>query len=276
MHMTLSLRSNETIATLLLQARLAEAAVQATDQVKANPRDTTARILLADLLCLQGAFERADAQLQIASHHAPDDAIGIAQLCGLIRAEVARRAWFEDGALPSFLGQPTPRQQTALQMALALRAADATATACLREELERTHVARRGSCNGVSFDDFRDADDLVQDNIEAVCANGKYYWLTPDALVSLTFAAPRYPRDLMWRRTRAVLHSGEEVELRLPAQYFDEAAADEHRVAQQTDWIASIGGLVLGRGQRTLMIGGEPQGMMDIKYLRFEAPPRES
>jgi protein involved in temperature-dependent protein secretion len=42
---------------------------------------------------------------------------------------------------------------------------------------------------------------------------------------------------------------------RLPAQYFDEAAADEHRVAQQTDWIASIGGLVLGRGQRTLMIG---------------------
>jgi protein involved in temperature-dependent protein secretion len=68
MHMTLSLRPNETIATLLLQARLAEAAVQATDRVKANPLDTTARILLADLLCLQGAFERADAQLQIASH----------------------------------------------------------------------------------------------------------------------------------------------------------------------------------------------------------------
>lgn len=268
--MTLSLRPTETIATLLFQARLAEAAAQATDQVKANPLDTTGRILLADLLCLQGAFERADAQLQIASHHAPDDAIGIAQLCGLIRAEAARRAWFKDGALPSFLGPPTARQQKALQLALAFRAADATATACLRKELERMHVARRGSCNGVSFDDFRDADDLVQDNIEAVSANGKYYWLAPDALASLTFAAPRYPRDLMWRRTRAVFHGGEQFELRLPAQYFDEAAADEHRVAQQTDWIASIGGLVLGRGQRILMIGGEPQSMMDIRHLCFD------
>ena len=268
--MTLSSRPTETIATLLLQARLTEAVVRATESVKAKPLDATARILLADLLCLQGALERADAQLQIASHHAPDDAIGIAQLCGLIRAEGARRAWFKDGALPSFLGPPTPRQQKALQLALARRAADATATVCLREELERTHVARRGSCNGASFDDFRDVDDLVQDNIEAVCANGKYYWLTPDALVSLTFAAPRYPRDLMWRRARAVFHSGEQVELRFPAQYFDEAAADEHRVAQQTDWIASIGGVVLGRGQRTLMIGSEPQDMMDIKYLRFD------
>jgi type VI secretion system protein ImpE len=270
MHMTPSLQPTETIATLLLQARLTEAVVQATNSVKANPLDTTARILLADLLCLQGAFERADAQLQIASHHAPDDAIGIAQLCGLIRAEAARRAWFNGGALPSFIGPPTQRQQNALQLTLALRAADAAATTSLREELERTHVARHGSCNGVSFDDFRDADDLMQDNIEAVCANGKYYWLAPDALLSLTFAAPRYPRDLMWRRTRAVFHSGEQVELRLPAQYFDEAAADAHRVAQQTDWIASIGGLVMGRGQRILMIGGEPQGIMDIRHLCFD------
>jgi type VI secretion system protein ImpE len=268
--MTLSLRPTETIATLLLQARLTEAVVQATDQVRASPLDTTARILLADLLCLEGAFERADAQLQIASHHAPDDAIGIAQLRGLIRAEAARRAWFKDGALPSFIGPPTPRQQKTMQLALALRATDATATASLREELERTHVARLGSCNGVSFDDFRDADDLVHDNIEAVCTNGKYYWLAPDALASLTFAAPRYPRDLMWRRTRAAFQSGEQFELRLPAQYFDEAAADAHRVAQQTDWIASIGGLVLGRGQRIFMIGGEPQGMMDIRHLCFE------
>ena len=60
------------------------------NSVKANPLDTTARILLADLLCLQGALERADAQLRIASHHALDDAIGITQLCGLIRAEGAR------------------------------------------------------------------------------------------------------------------------------------------------------------------------------------------
>jgi type VI secretion system protein ImpE len=258
------------IATLLTQARLTEAVDEAMTAVKSRPLDTTARMLLAYLLCLQGALERADAHLQIASQHAPAGAFAIARLRGLLRAEAARRAWFKEGALPSFLGAPTPRQQQTLRLAVALRASDAAEARSLLDGLERTHVARCGACNGIAFDDFRDVDDLIQDNIETLGTNGLYYWIAPDALTSLSFAAPRYPLDLLWRRARAVFRNGQEAELRLPAQYWQETAADDHRLGRRTDWIASVGGLMLGRGQRVLLLGGEPRGVLDIAQISFD------
>jgi type VI secretion system protein ImpE len=263
-------RPTVSIAALLTQARLAEAVDEATSAVKSNPLDTAARILLADLLCLQGALERADAHLQIASQHAPAEAVSIARLRGLLRAEAIRAAWFKDGILPSFIGAPTPRQQQALRLAIALRANDAVEARGLLDDLERTHVARRGACDGAAFDDFRDVDDLVQDNIETLGTNGQYYWIAPDILTSLSFVAPRYPRDLLWRRARAVFRDGQEAELRLPAQYWQAIAADDHRLGRRTDWITSIGGLVLGCGQRILLLGGEPRGVMDIAQISFD------
>src|SRR6516164_841223 len=108
---------SESITALLAQARLGEAVAAAATHVKSKPMDTTARLLLADLLCLQGAIEAADAQLQIAGQLASAEAVGIARLRGLLRAETARRAWFKQGAVPSFLEPPTPRQQQALRLA---------------------------------------------------------------------------------------------------------------------------------------------------------------
>jgi type VI secretion system protein ImpE len=258
------------IGPLLAQARLSEAVDAATDAVRSSPGDTPARILLADLLCLQGALDRADAHLQIAGRQSPAEAVGIAKLRGLLRAEAARAAWFRDGAPPSFIGAPTPRQQQALRLALALRAGDAAGTRGLLDDLERTHVARRGACDGTAFDDFRDADDLVQDNIETLGANGQYYWIAPEALANLKFAAPRRPRDLMWRHGMARLRNGQETELWLPAQYRHESAAEDHRLARRTDWIASIGGLVRGCGQRIVLLGSESRGFMDISEISFD------
>jgi type VI secretion system protein ImpE len=260
---------SESINALLAQAHLGEAVAAAATHVKSKPMDTTARLLLADLLCLQGAIEAADAQLQIAGQLASAEAVGIARLRGLLRAEAARRAWFKQGAVPSFLEPPTPRQQQALRLAVAWRAGDADAAAGQLAELERSQIACYGNCDGAAFADFRDADDLMQDNIETLGTNGQYYWLAPHALARLTFTPPRHPRDLMWRRAKAVFHNGEQAELHLPAQYCTDAADDEHRLARRTDWTTSLGGVTLGRGQRVLVVGGEPRAMMEIGEICF-------
>ena len=260
---------SESITALLAQARLGEAVATATTRVKSKPLDTTARILLADLLCLQGSIETADAQLQIASQLASAEAVGIARLRGLLRAEAARRAWFRQGAVPTFLAPPTPRQQQALRLAVAWRAGDADTAAGQLAELERSQIGCRGTCDGAAFDDFRDADDLMQENIETLGTNGQYYWLAPQALARLTFTPPRHPRDLMWRRARAVFRSGEEAELYLPAQYCTDAADDDHRLARRTDWTTSLGGITRGRGQRVLIVGDEPRAVMEIREISF-------
>jgi type VI secretion system protein ImpE len=267
--MTPDSRPSHSITALLAQARLGEAVAAATARVKSKPLDATARILLADLLCLQGAIETADAQLQIASQLASAEAVGIARLRGLLRAEAARRAWFKQGAVPNFLAPPTPRQQQALRLAVAWRTGDAEAAAEQLAELERLQIACHGTCDGAAFDDFRDADDLLQENIETLGTNGQYYWLAPHALARLTFTPPRHPRDLVWRRARAVLRSGEDVELHLPAQYCTDRADDDHRLARRTDWTTSLGGVTLGRGQRVLMVGGEPRAVMEIGQISF-------
>jgi type VI secretion system protein ImpE len=259
----------ESITALLAQARLGEAVAATTTRVKSKPMDTTARILLADLLCLQGAIELADAQLQIAGQLASAEAVGIARLRGLLRAEAARRAWFKRGAMPTFPVPPTPRQQQALRLAVAWRAGDADAAAGQLAELERAKIACSGTCDGVAFDDFRDADDLLQENIEALGTNGQYCWLAPQALARLTFTPPRRPRDLLWRRARAIFRSGEEAELYLPAQYCIDAADDDHRLARRTDWTTSLGGIALGRGQRVLVVGDEPRAVMEIGEISF-------
>jgi type VI secretion system protein ImpE len=267
--MTPSLDSSGTIAQLLAQGRLVDAVAQATAAVKSCPADTAARILLADLLCLEGALDRADAHLQIASQQAPAEAVGIAQLRRLVRAEAARRAWYVDAALPNFVGAPSERQRRALQLALAVRAGDATEAAALLGSLERTHVPHHGTCDGSPFDDFRDADDLLQENVELLSPNGRYYWIEPQALASLTFTAPRRPRDLLWRHAKAVFRNGEQNDLRLPARYWDEASLDAHRLVHRTDWVPATGGIMRGRGQRVFITGDEVRGLMDITQLTF-------
>jgi type VI secretion system protein ImpE len=259
----------ESITALLAHARLGEAVAAARTRVKSRPLDPTARILLADLLCLQGAIEAADAQLQIAAQLASTEAVGIARLRGLLRAEAARRAWFKQGAVPKFLDEPTPRQQQALRLAVAWHAGDADTAAGQLAKLEHSQIACHGTCDGAPFDDFRDADDLMQDNIEALGTNGWYYWLVPQGLASLTFTPPRHPRDLIWRRARAVFRSGEQAELHLPAQYCTDAADDDHRLARRTDWMISLGGVTLGRGQRVFVVGGEPRAVMEIGMINF-------
>ena len=260
---------SESITTLLAQTRLGEAVAAARARVKSKPLEATARILLADLLCLQGAIEVADAQLRIASQLASAEAAGIARLRGLLRAEAARRAWFGQGAVPSFLVSPTSRQQQTLRLTLAWRTGDIDAAAAQLAELERSQIACQGRCDGVAFDDFRDADDLLQDNVETLGTNGQYYWMAPQALMHLTFTPPRHPRDLMWRRARAVFRSGEQADLYLPAQYCSDAAEDDHRLARRTDWTTSCGGVTVGCGQRVLVVGGEPRAIMDIGEISF-------
>jgi type VI secretion system protein ImpE len=85
----------------------------------------------------------------------------------------------------------------------------------------------------------------------------------------LTFTPPRRPRDLLWRRARAIFRSGEEAELYLPAQYCIDAADDDHRLARRTDWTTSLGGIALGRGQRVLVVGDEPRAVMEIGEISF-------
>jgi type VI secretion system protein ImpE len=76
---------------LLEEGKLQESIQAMNDEVKRNPADTQRRGFLAELLCVAGRLERADAQLEVILQQDTKAALGVALLRQLIRAETARR-----------------------------------------------------------------------------------------------------------------------------------------------------------------------------------------
>ena len=265
-----------TSATALLQeGRLAEAVAETTARLRSAPDDRVARTTMAELLCLAGAFDRAEAQLTILAQQTVDRPVAIARTRHLIRAALAREAWFNEAAVPTLVAEPGPAQQAALRLAVAMRAGDDAAIAHWLELAEASRPHMRGSADGVAFDDFRDGDDRCAWFLDILTQDGNYLWVDLTTVERLEFSAVSRPIDLLWREVRMTLRDGRAADVAIPAQYVAPAGAsvtEEHRLARRTDWQDGPGGTVLGIGQRLMVLGEDATPILDINEIRFDAP----
>lgn len=259
------------VAALLGRGELAAAVAAASAAVKAKPLAAADRILLAELLALQGENERADTHLKLAADQAPAELIAISQLRWLLRAAEARRAWYEAGSVPDFVGEPTTRQQLALRLALAVKAGDAAEAASLRETLEAEPLPE-AAVDDAAPAPLRDACDLSQQGFEVLSLDGRYLWLAPEQVAAIRFARTGRPRDRIWRQAEVTLRDGRQVTFLVVAQYFDPEATDAQRTGGETDWVETVEGVVRGRGQRMLLVGDDLCGINDIGRIRFAEP----
>ena len=255
--------SSGTIAAHLAAGDLSQAVSAASAAVRDRPTSSRDRILLAEVLTLQGALEKADTHLKLAADHAPAELIGIAQTRWLLRAAEARRSWYENGSLPEFLGQPTERQQTALQLALALRDKDGTTAQALKERLEATQLPE-AEINGNAAVAIRDACDLSQHGFEALTLDGRYLWVAPEQIERLHFQPVSRPRDRLWRPADVLLRDGRSAVFFIVVQYHDADATDAQRLGLETDWAEELSGVTRGRGQRMILAGDDIHGLLDI------------
>ncbi len=260
------------LSELLAVGRLADAVAQATARVRTAPSDHAARTLLAELLCLQGEFNRAEAQLAVVAQQTVDRPVAIARLRHLIRAAAAREAWFAEGAVPSLAEAPTPLQRLAIELAVATREGDASRAASLLEQAEAARPKIAGVADGVAFDDWRDADDRCAWFLDILTQDGGYLWIDPATVAGLRFTPATRPVDLLWREARMALRDGRVAEIVVPAQYPGAGGAgDVYRLAQQTDWRDLPGGAAAGVGQRLWLLGEEGRGLLDLAEVTFTA-----
>ena len=257
------------VSTLLDDGRLADAVSAVAAVVKAKPMATAERILLAELLVLQGANERADNQLKLASDQAPAEMMAITQMRWLLRAAEARRAWYEQSAVPSFIGEPTRRQRDVMRLALLARDDEAKRAAELRAELEESALPEIAIDGGAAAP-TRDVCDFSQHGFEALALDGRYLWLAAEDVAEIGLAPVRRPRDLIWRQAETTLRDGRQATFYLVAQYWDPEASDIQKLAQETGWIEDVGGTVRGRGQKILLAGEESRGLLDIEHIEVQ------
>ena len=256
--------------TALLEAGQLEAAISAlTTVLRGAPTDHASRALLGELLCLAGQFDRAEAQFSVLTQQTVDRPVAIARLRHLIRAATAREAWFNQGAVPALLAEPTPAQRAAIDLALAMRATDEAAIPTLLEQAEAVRPKLSGQADGTGFDDFRDVDDRSAWFIEVLTGDGGYLWVDPASVAGLRFTPAARPIDLLWREARMSLHDGRVADIVIPAQYVDPDASEAQRLARETDWKAGPGGASTGAGQRVWLLGEDGAGILDINEIVF-------
>jgi len=259
---------------LFAAGQLAEAITAAAEDVKRHPADVARRALLSELLSFAGELERADVQLDAMGHQDPQAMVVISLFRQLLRAETARREFYEQGRLPEMLERPSPRLQSHLEASIRLREGKGEEAGELLQKAEEQREQVPGACDGQAFDDLRDLDDLTSSFFEVLTSNGKYYWIPIERVELIEFRAPGQPRDLLWRQARMVVRGGPDGEVYIPALYFgSHAQSDEGiRLGRSTDWTGGQGAAVRGLGQREFLLGNQARSIMEIGEITIANP----
>ena len=258
----------------LLKSGDLQGAVKATTaKVKASPSDLESRWLLAELLVLSGAVERADGQLDALMNLEPRSAVAATPLRQLLRAETARREFFSDGRVPELLDGVDDAVRARLEAFVLLRAGDVAGAAKIVEQAEVQRPAIAGLIGSKPFTDFRDLDDITAGVFEVLTRTGKYYWIPMNRVELIEFTPPERPLDLLWRPARMVVRDAFDAQVHLPAVYGGGALRgedDASRLGRRTDWIGADGEAVVGVGRRLFVVDGEESiDMMSIESLEF-------
>jgi type VI secretion system protein ImpE len=261
-----------TARELLQQGNLTAAIQAATQDVKATPGDTRARIFLFELLAAAGEFERAQKHLDVVAEQAPGMVEGVRSYRGVLAAELARTRMFATGegapqrmTLLPLDPEPSLTALRRLHVGAATEAADLLARAAERRP------ARPGTLDGRRFEDFYDADDVLAPFLEVI-ANGLYGWVPFAQIAKLAFEEPRFLRDLLWRSVTVTLIGGESSNMFVPVRYpgSERSGDDRLRLGRATDW-HDAGGVVRGVGQHTLVAGDDPCLVLEAREITFDA-----
>jgi type VI secretion system protein ImpE len=256
---------------LYRQAKLAEAIEAALRRVKTAPTDAEGRLLLCDLLCFDNQLERADRQLGVLVQQDPGMAGGVGLYRQLVRAEVARGDVFQSGRSPEFMGEIPDFLKLHLRASIALREGNVSEAGDLLRQAEQRRPSVQGECDGETFADLRDLNDLTGPFLEVLTSTGKYYWIGWERIEKLEFRPPKYLRDLLWRQTEMVIRDGPDAVVYVPVLYPGSHGSQdpEVRLGRRTDWIETLGGPTAGVGQRTLLVGDGDKSILSIGRISF-------
>ena len=257
--------------------RLNEAISTLSAELRARPTDLNRRGLLVELLCFDGQLERADKQLELMGVQDASSAVGVALFRQLVRAAQARQDFYAQGRPPELLEAPSPVLQRHLEASICLRQGDLAEANRLLREAEAARRPLAGRCDGQSFADFRDLDDLMAPIMEVLTSTGKYFWVPLERIARLELRPPKRPRDLLWRPALAEVISGPEGEVFIPVIYATVDATDEAaRLGRVTQWHGPEDGPTRGTGQKTFLVGEDSRALLEIGELELATPEPEA
>ncbi len=253
---------------LLRDGHVDEALGELKAAVKKSPADAKLRTFLFQLFAVQGDWERALTQLQVAAEMDDSTLAMVQTYREAIRCELLRKRVFAGQSTPLAFGEP--RSWFALLVeALRLGAeGQENESAALRQQAFEQAPVSSGTIDGRSFEWIADADSRLGPVLETVM-NGRYYWMPFDALQRIHIDAPADLRDVIWMPAHLVFSNGGDSVALIPTRYpgTAEAADAKLRLSRRTEWVGAGDNCYFGLGQRVLTTDGGDYSLMDIREI---------
>lgn len=254
------------LQALIKQGELISATERAIAILRDDPANADVRAVYIELLCIQGALEKADQQLDMMVRQHPDFLVGAVNLRQLIRAASARQDFYQGGMTATLFAGPDAMFEALLALRLALKEQDISEAVQAAARLETQRIASHFELNGDTVAELRDLDDSLGGYLELFGTDGKYYLAKFSEIDSLQLKKPESLLDTVWRRAEIVIKDGPSGEVFVPMTYVDSVKVSE-RLGKDTAWQQLDEQLVTGIGQKMLLAGEHAVALAEIQQL---------
>ncbi len=262
---------------LLRLGKLDECLKACEDQVRRDPSDPRQRVLLFQVLCVLGEWDRALNQLEVASELDQQNTLLAQMYRATILCEKLREEVFQGKRTPLVVGEPEEWVGLMIQANALTGEGRLSAGEELRAKAFELAPAASGtikvgreedSAKEHAFEWIADADPRLGPLIELV-VGGKYYWAPFSRISLLRIEKPTDLRDTVWLPGQVVWSTGGEQVVLVPVRYpgsQDRGNDVQIRLARRTEWLDKPFERPIG--QRLIATDAGEYNLLDTREIR--------
>ncbi|MCQ8182574.1 virulence protein SciE type [Methylomonas sp. SURF-1] len=266
-----------TVSQLIANGELEPALQQTQQQIRQSPADAKLRVLLFQLYCISGLWDKALNQLNVLRDLDASTLLMVSTYEQVLQCEALRKEVFAARKTPLVFGQPQEWMALMLEALKLESDGNHSHAAELRSQAMQQAPATPGSIDGTPFAWIADADVRLGPCLEAVI-NGRYYWIPFMQISKIQLEKPTDLRDLVWLPAHFTWINGGEAEGFIPTRYpGSELAADTRiRLSRLTDWLPVADETVHGLGQRLFATDADDYALLDVRAIELTTGATES
>ncbi|NTV58743.1 MAG: hypothetical protein HGA74_15885 [Deltaproteobacteria bacterium] len=255
---------------LIKAGRLHDARKQLTDEVKGSPGNLPSRVLLFQVLCFLGEWDRARRHLDVIVTQDSRSETGVQVYRNLIDAEEQRSKVMTFSLRPRCLPGSPPYLDAYLTACASLSERNLATAGELFAKLESERPILDGTADGRHFSGFRDTDAILSLFLEAIVIEG-YVWIPVDTIRELSISPPKTLFDLLWIPTRIKTWQDIGISCFLPVLYPNSFSHEDDRVklGRMTDWFPLGDSFLRGAGQHVFKMGDEERALLEMREVVF-------
>jgi len=251
---------------------------QAMQDVRADAGNVRHRVLLFQLMCLNGDWEKARRQLYVLKDMDAETIPMFETYDPVIQCEMFRQAVFDGQRSPLLFGEPRDWLATLCQALPCFadgrleQGLEMQAEAFDQAPTSSGRIVADGAAEPEEFEWIADADGRLGPVLE-VFLNGHYYWVPIEHVRHVRIDEPEDLRDLVWTPAQFQWANGGQAVGFIPTRYSgtENATDDRVRLSRMTEWLGSPGddedGLQVGVGQRLLATDVRDYPLLGIREI---------